>query len=179
MLRIEDTVMALVDVQGRLAEIMDDRDRLFDSLCRLVRGVRALGIPVVWAEQTPEKMGRTIDCLRELLPGQVPIAKSSFSCAGSKAFMDALAATGRRQVLLAGIEAHICVFQTAAELAGLGYRVEVVADAVSSRTARNREIGLQKSVRAGASLTSVEAALFELMRTADHPAFRDVLKIVK
>lgn len=175
----DGTVCLLIDVQGRLAEAMEGKERLFDNLCRLVRGLKALDVPIVWVEQLPGKMGRTIACLRDLLPGQAPVEKASFSCAGSATCMEALAATGRRQVLLAGIESHVCVCQTAIDLCGLGYQVEVVADAVSSRTAANRDLGLQRCARAGAGLTSVESALFELLGTAEHPAFRDVLRIVK
>jgi nicotinamidase-related amidase len=93
--------------------------------------------------------------------------------------MQALEGTARQQVLLAGIETHVCVYQTAAQLVQAGYAVEVAADAVSSRTALNREIGFEKIRAAGAALTCVETALFELLGTAEHPAFRDILKIVK
>lgn len=103
----------------------------------------------------------------------------SFSCCGEPRVLEALAALGRRQVLLAGIEAHVCVYQTAADLVEAGYEVEIVADAASSRTAANREIGLQKARDAGAIITCVETALFELLRSADAPQFKAILKLVK
>jgi nicotinamidase-related amidase len=90
-----------------------------------------------------------------------------------------LGKTGRKSVLMAGIEAHVCVYQTACDLIARGYRVEVVADAVSSRSPRNLQIGLERIRAAGGYVTCMEMALFELMRTSTHPAFRDILKLVR
>jgi len=175
----DNTVFVLVDVQGNLAQAMHGRAPLFRSLQILVRGVRALRIPVMWLEQIPEKLGPTIPELREHLDGLEPVPKRSFSAWGEPAFVSALSGAGRRQVLLAGIEAHVCVYQTARDLESNGYAVEIVADAVSSRTAENRRMGLQKARDAGARLTSVETCLFELLGTAEHPAFRTILGLVK
>jgi nicotinamidase-related amidase len=179
MLRLDAAVMVLIDVQGKLADAMFERDALLDSLRRLIQGVRTLGVPLLWTEQNPARMGPTVAPLRDLLQGLAPLGKMAFSCCGEASFVTALEATGRRQVLLAGIETHVCVWQTAADLRAVGYAVEVPADAVSSRTAASRLIGLERIRSAGAGVTSVETALFELMGTAEHPAFRDILKIVK
>jgi nicotinamidase-related amidase len=103
----------------------------------------------------------------------------SFSCCGEPAFLARLEALGRGQALLAGIETHVCVYQTAADLVARGCAVEVVADGVSSRTLDNKLIGLERIRGCGARLTSVETCLFELLRTAEHAAFREILKIVK
>lgn len=179
MLRLGNTLFLLVDVQGKLAHSMYDREALFANLQRLIRGVLVLELPILWMEQYPQGLGPTVPELAALLPGRQPIAKTSFSCCGSEAFLQALAATGRWQVLLAGIETHVCIYQTTVDLLALGYHVEVVADAVSSRTAQNREIGLQRVRAAGASLTSVEMALFELQRVAEGARFKELLRIVK
>ncbi len=179
MLTTNSTVLVLVDVQGKLAQLMDGKEALFQNLRKLVQGVQVLGVPIVWLEQNPAGLGPTIPELAELLHGQQPIAKVSFSCCGDGGFMTALRATGRKQVLLAGIEAHVCIYQTAADLLKLGYEVEVVADGVSSRTTANRGLALQKIQQLGARLTSVEMALFELLGKADGPAFKAMLKIVK
>lgn len=176
---IDDTVFVLVDVQGRLAEIMHEKDILFDNLQRLVKGMQLLKAPIIWMEQIPGKMGRTIPQLAALLTSDTPIAKSSFGCCGDETFMAKLTSLGRKHVVIAGIETHVCIYQTAAELVTHGYHVEVVADAVSSRAASNKQIALDRIKAAGARLTSVEMILFELMKTAEHPAFRDMLKIVK
>jgi len=161
---------------------------LVANLIKLIKGVKLLDIPIIWLEQNPDKMGQTIPEIRELLADQDPIAKMSFSCCGVEAFEDALVASGRRkQILIAGIETHVCVYQTAAELIRDGFSAEVVVDAVSSRTATDKELGIRKIQACGARssgsgqghITTVETALFELMRTAEHPAFRDMLKVVK
>lgn len=176
----ENTVLVLVDVQGRLAESMHDRDALYDNLQRLIKGMQALQVPIIWVEQIPEKMGATIPQVAALLTSEHPIRKTCFSCCGSEEFRNKLQALNRRQVVVAGIEAHVCIYQTAADLAKDGYAVEVVADAVSSRTLANKQIALQRiQGLAGAGVISVEMGLFELAKTAEHPAFRELLKIVK
>jgi nicotinamidase-related amidase len=179
MLEIKDTVFVLVDVQGSLAEAMHDKENLFRTLDRLIQGVQALGLPIVWLEQTPEKIGRTLSDIRRLMGAENPIRKECFSCAMNDEFMRALGKTGRKTVLMAGIEAHVCVYQTACDLIARGYRVEVVADAVSSRSPRNLQIGLDRIRAVGGQITTLETALFELMRTSTHPAFRDILKLVR
>ena len=179
MLKQDQTLLLLIDIQGKLAELMHGKEDLYQNLRRITMGAKALNLPILWLEQIPEKMGPTITELRELLPTEQPIPKKSFSCCGEPAFMSKLQATGRKQVMLAGIEAHVCVFQTAADLLQLGYEVHVVADAVSSRTPSNRQTGLDRIRNAGGEITSVESALFELTRTAEHPAFRDLLKIIR
>jgi nicotinamidase-related amidase len=176
---IDNTVFILVDVQGKLAQVMHEKEALFDNLQRLIKGMQILKVPMIWMEQTPEKMGRTTTLIASLLPEEKPISKSSFSCCGCEAFVQKLESTGRKRVIVAGIEAHICIYQTAWDLVKRGYEVEVVADAVSSRVLSNKQIALDKIKACGAQLTSVEMVLFDLMQTADHPVFRDMLKIVK
>ncbi len=180
MLFIEDTMLVIVDVQGKLAQLMADKEELFANLERLIRGADVLELPILWTEQYPKGLGPTIQPLAELLaPTRQPMPKVSFSCCGCPAFVEALQATGRRQVLLAGIETHVCVYQTTADLLSAGYEVQVMGDAVSSRTARNREIGLQRMRDLGAAVTSVEMALFELQRVARGDRFRALARIVR
>ncbi len=179
MLSVENTVLVIVDVQGKLARLMYEKEALFDNLQRLIKGAQILEIPILWMEQNPKGLGPTIPEVARHLTNIEPISKLSFSCCGSDRFKQALKKSKRKQVLLAGIETHVCVYQTSRELLGLGYRVEVVADAVSSRTAQNRDIGLGKIRDAGAALTSTETALFELLRVAEGEKFKEILKIVK
>lgn len=179
MLDAANTVLTVIDVQGKLAEAMFEKDLLFENLRRAIAGAKALGIPILWAEQNPSRMGATVPAVAELLAGLTPIPKMAFSCCGEPLYAHALQATGRRHVILCGIEAHVCVCQTALDLMTQGYSAHVLGDAVSSRSPRNREIGLHRMAQAGATVSCVEMALFELMRTAEHPAFRDVLRIVK
>ena len=173
------TILVLIDVQEKLAPLMHERDACVGAMSQLLKGATALRVPVIWMEQLPEKMGETIPELREVLAGLTPIAKGAFSCCGEPAFRDALRTSGCTHVLLAGIESHVCVYQTAADLLTDGFKVKVIADAVSSRTAANRQAGLDAARAAGAGIATVEMILFELMRDSAHPAFRDILKIVK
>lgn len=178
-MKTEDTALVIIDVQDKLTSVMHGKAELVGNLVRLVQGAQALKIPIVWLEQIPEKMGPTIPELKELLAGLTPISKKCFSCAASSEFTDSLSRLKRKHVILAGIETHVCVYQTARDLQAKGYAVEVVSDAVSSRTEHNWRIGLRRAEAAGARITSVEMALFELLGTSEHPAFRDMLKIVK
>jgi len=178
MLERDSTVLVLVDYQERLLPAIDRRADILEAAVKLTRGAQALGVPIVHTEQYPRGLGPTAPELAELLTAE-PIEKLSFGCCGEPAFLDALAALGRKQAVLAGIEAHVCVYQTAVGLLDAGYDVHVVTDAVSSRTQENRAIGLQKMRDAGAGVTSVETALFELLRVAGGPEFKAVIQIVK
>ncbi len=179
MITTEDTALVLVDVQGRLAQSMHNKKDLFENLKTMVKGAHVLGVPILWAEQNPDGLGPTIPEIAELLTNQSPVSKFSFSCCGCDQFLKDLQALNCKNILIVGIEAHVCVYQTAADLTKLRYHVQVVADAVSSRTAENKQIGLQKSKAAGAILTSTETALFELLKEARGDRFKQIIHLVK
>ncbi|MDT8449858.1 MAG: hydrolase [Wenzhouxiangellaceae bacterium] len=177
--RQDDSVLVVVDVQGRLARLMHESEAMIRQQQILISACRTLAIPVVWAEQLPDKLGDTVDELQTPLEGLEPCAKSSFGCWGDATLRGRIEETGRRQVLLCGIETHVCVWQTAAALIDAGYGVHVIADAVSSRSAFNRDIGFRRLERAGAHLSNVEMVLFELMVDATHERFREVTRLLK
>jgi len=179
MFTIENTLLVIVDVQGKLANMMHEKEQLFENLQRIIKGVQVLDLPILWLEQYPQGLGPSIPEIVDLLSGQVPIEKTCFSGYMNENFVEALKATGRNDVLLVGIETHVCIYQTAIDLLSQGYGVEVVVDAVSSRTAENKEIGLQKMQDAGAGLTCVEMALFELLQVAEGEKFKAINRIVK
>ncbi len=179
MLSKDNTVLVVIDVQEKLMRVMHERDALVTNLEKLVQGANALGLPIIWLEQNPRGLGPTVPEVARHLDGRAPIEKLSFSCCGTQAFQGALDSLGRNQVLLCGIEAHVCVYQTARDLLDSGREVEVVADAVSSRVAENKAIALRKIESAGGKLSCVEMALFELLGAAEGDAFKAVLKIVK
>jgi nicotinamidase-related amidase len=179
MLKIQNTTLLVVDIQGKLAESMHEKELLFKNTQKLIRGIQVLGIPILWVEQNPRGLGPTIPEIADLLAPIQPISKMSFSCCGSDRVVQALETLNRKQTLIVGIETHVCVYQTAVNLMDLGYEVQVVTDAVSSRDMKNKEIGLQKMRDAGAGLTSVETALFELLKVAEGKQFKEILKIVK
>jgi nicotinamidase-related amidase len=178
-LKLDETVLVVIDVQGKLAQIMHERNRLFNSLEVLIRGAKLLGLPILLTEQVPEKLGSTVPEVRELLSDSEAMSKNSFSCLRDGVFRERLEALGRCNVILAGIETHVCVYQTSRDLLELGYRVEVVTDAVSSRSAENRSIGLTRMKSEGAYLTSVEMVLFELQEVATGERFRGLAKLIK
>ncbi|WP_372678673.1 hydrolase [Desulfosarcina sp.] len=179
MLKRENALLLIVDVQGKLAHLMHEKERLFDNLQKLIKGIQVLGMPVLWVEQNPIGLGPTIPEVADLLPDSRPIDKMSFSSCRNDRFLQALKALDRSQVLIAGIETHICVYQTAVDLVKMGLEVQVMTDAVSSRTPENKAIGLQRMRDAGAGWTSVETALFELLGVAEGETFKALLKIVK
>jgi nicotinamidase-related amidase len=174
-----DTALLMVDIQEKLLRAMHGREELVLRARQLAQGAGVLGVPVLCTEQNPKGLGSTVPEITACLPGVRPIAKFSFSCCASEEFMQALARMGRRHVIMAGIETHVCVYQTATDLLAAGYKVEVAADACSSRTPENKQIGLEKCRRAGVAVTSVETALFELLKVAEGPLFKQILNIVK
>lgn len=179
MLASDQAVLVVIDMQGKLAQSMYGKEMLFQNVQRIIKGAQVLGIPILLTEQNPKGLGPTIPEIADLVPNLPRIPKFSFSCCADERFARELSALQRRQVLLAGIESHVCLYQTAVELVTHGYEVHVVADAVSSRTVENRDIGLQKMRDAGASITSVETALFELLKVAEGYEFKQIIGIVK
>ncbi|MGF1703843.1 hydrolase [Photobacterium makurazakiensis] len=179
MLKANNTALVIVDVQGKLAQIMDQRDELFHNLETMVKGANILELPIIWVEQIPEKLGSTIPQLSDHLQNHAPIAKNSFSCYREPKFIEALEKADCNNILIVGIEAHICVYQTVRQLLDANYHVEVVTDAVSARNAKNKQIAIHKMEQAGASLTSTEMVLFELQEVAEGERFKQILNIVK
>ena len=179
MLNPKNTALVIIDVQGRLARIMQKADDLFKNLAMLIKGARLLEVPIIWMEQLPDKLGSTVTEVSEHLDGLQPISKGVFSCGQNDEFNATLDEINPENVVLAGIETHVCVYQSAMDLLKKNYNVEVVADATSTRLEHNKEIGLEKIRRAGGQITSVETALFELQGKATGNQFKQLIKIIK
>ncbi len=180
MLEQQNTILVCIDIQENLAKAMFDRERLVANSCKLISGFTVLNMPILWTEQNPDRLGATLPEIAAVMPaGARPVSKMSFSCCGSEDFVQALKSRRRTDVLLIGIETHICVLQTAMDLLGLGFRVQVAADCVCSRTPENNAVGIERMRSMGVQITSVETALFELLRTAAAPRFREIAKIIK
>jgi nicotinamidase-related amidase len=179
MLRTKDTVLIVVDMQEKLTRAMYNRESLVKSAAQIVSGAKILEVPVIWTEQNPNGLGSTVPEIRQSLEGTQPIVKFSFSCCGNREFMGALDTLDRKQVLILGVECHVCVYQTVIDLIEKGYEVSVVSDAVSSRTLENKIVGLERVKQSGALITSAEMALFELLKVADGAQFKQILKVVK
>lgn len=174
-----DAVLVIVDIQGNLAQAMFGKENLFANAVKLIKGVKALNIPIIITEQIPQKLGKTLPQIAGEIEEFNPIAKESFSCWDEQIFKEKLDSLSRKHVVLIGIECHVCVYQTALDLIANGYHVHLVADSVSSRTPENRQIGIEAMKSAGARITGTEMVLFEMLRTAADPKAKDFFKIVK
>jgi nicotinamidase-related amidase len=169
--------LLVIDVQEKINAVMADQEHM-PRITVLVDACSALGVPVIATEQYPKGLGSTVRGLANCLL-DTPISKDTFSCAREPAVRSTLEAVGRRQVIVTGIETHVCVLQTAIDLGRAGYEVHVPHDAVNSRRVADREWALRRMQAAGAVITSTESALFELLERCDTEDFRTVAKMVK
>jgi len=176
------TVLVVVDMQEPFLSVIHERERLTENVTLLCRAATTLGIPAVATVQYASRMGGVVPAIAEALGSRAdvePLDKMCFSCAGSPDFLAALEATGHRQVLLCGVETHICVSQTAHDLLHAGYQVHVAADAVSSRTLERHKLGMERIRDAGARACAAEAAVYEWLQEAGTPEFKEILKLVR
>lgn len=180
LLRRDGVFLMVIDVQQPLMQIIWERERTLGNILLLMRAAHILGIPTIVTAQNRERLG---DLCPEVLdaasPGHPVLNKITFSCMRDGSIANAVDRLGRRQALLCGVETHVCVHQTAADLLAAGYEVHVAADAVSSRRELNWEMGLRRMERAGVTVTTAEMALYEIMERAGTPEFREVLRLVR
>jgi nicotinamidase-related amidase len=179
MLNLENSVLVIIDIQGKLLNVMSEKEALLENAQKLIKGAQLLGVPIVVTEQNPRGLGPTQPELAQLLANVSALPKMCFSCSQDKGFSEAFSKLKRRQVLLCGIEMHICVYETALELLSQGYEVQIVTDVVSSRSAANKAVAISRLQSEGAKLTSTEMLLFELLRTAENPNFKEISRIIK
>jgi len=168
------TALVVIDVQEAFAKAVERFDDVVTRTAILVRGAKVLGLPVLVTEQYPRGLGDTVEPIREALEDVERLPKTVFSAVRA----DGFDLQGRDQALVCGIETHVCVNQTVHDLLGGGVEAHVAVDAVGSRTAANRELGLRKMEKSGAILTSVETALFELLGEAGTDEFKTIQKLV-
>jgi nicotinamidase-related amidase len=178
-LNTDNTVLLLIDFQERLFPVMHDKEKLLGNLLKLVKGIQVLEVPIIITEQYPRGLGPTIPEIKELIPGIKPVEKVCFDCNDEATFGEALGALKRRQVLVAGIEAHICVYQTAMSLARAGFEVQVAVDCIASRDPENKRVALSRMEAAGICPTTNEMALFELLKVAKGDKFKQISAIIK
>jgi len=179
MLNPQTTALLVIDVQGKLARSVQSSEEVIANIRCMVQGAKILGVPVVWIEQYPQGLGETVSEIAELLGDFTPLSKTTFSCCGSDQVMDELNRLDRKQLLVCGIETHVCVYQSVAKLLERGFQVELITDAVSSRLVKNRELGISKMSSLGAGLTGTEMALFELAGDSANDCFSEILQLVK
>ena len=175
--------LILIDIQDKVIAPIGDKSRLIEVIARLVRIARRLDVPITVTEHCPDGLGPTVEALRrELEPDMQVFQKRHFSCVADAALhhhLEDIRDLGRGQVVIAGIESHVCVAQTALDLILDGYQVFVVADAVASRSRVSRALALHRLRQAGAAIVDSEMVLFEWLETAGTPEFRDLLPMIK
>ncbi len=171
--------LVIIDIQERLLPAIDGQARVVQNSLRMIQGAVILGLPLFATEQYRKGLGPTVPEIAQAVPGFSPLQKLTFSACGASDFVQQLQAKGVSQVLLCGIETHVCVCQSALDLLDQAFRVFVVADAVASRAPENHHLGLERTRDAGAILVSTEMALFELLGAAGTEEFKQVLSLVK
>jgi nicotinamidase-related amidase len=169
--------LLVVDMQEKLLAVMPDREQVVANAVRLIRGAAALSVPVWGTEQYPRGLGPTAASIAELIP-HCPTKMTFQSCAVPQ-ILEQFYGRHIRHVTVVGLEAHVCVAQTALEILDLGFRVQVAADAVASRNTFDRDVALRRIEQAGAVISTTEAVLFEWLETADRPEFKTVSALVK
>jgi isochorismate hydrolase len=176
LLRGDDALLVVIDMQERLLPVIAERERVIENVLKLVKFAPIIGLPIVFTEQ--QNLGETNPEIRAALGVGQPITKLEFDCFRSRAFTDRIRHLKRNTLIIAGIEAHICVAQTALH-ALADYTVHVVSDAISSRSPHNREVSLDRMGKAGVTITSTEMVIYELLGKAGSDQFREALKLVK
>ena len=179
MITVDEAVLLMIDMQNKLLPVMNDRESLVQNISHLIRGCQLLGVPLLYSEQYPQGLGRTTPEILQWLPSDGCVEKIVFSAFREPLFREKLERAGRKKVIIAGIESHVCVVQTALDLLANGYEVFAPVDAVSSRTDANRRIGLSLMERAGGVLTSVEAVVFQLFERAGGDAFKEFQRMIR
>ena len=176
LIKPEQCVLVLVDVQERLVPAIAEKESVVNNIVRLAKFSRIIHLPVLLTEQ--EKLGDTLPEISGVIPEVQAVKKVHFNCFGSEVFREKIKEPDAKVLILAGIEAHICVLQTA--LSGLSeFKVHVVSDAISSRSVHNREVALTRMVQTGVTITSTETLIYELLEKAGTPAFKETLQLVK
>ncbi len=174
-------VLIVIDVQEKLCAAMDQTalQHLTRNAGILLESAKELVLPVIFTEQYAKGLGPTLGELRQRVPATPSIEKLTFSCCGNEAFVKQLKASGRTQVIVSGMETHVCVLQTVIELLADGFDVHVVKDAVLSRSSDNKQTAIEAMVLAGAVPTSTESVVFQLLKIAGTDSFKRLSKLVK
>ena len=179
MLSTDNTLLLLIDFQTRLMPAIDHHEELAEKAETMIRGCRMLDVPILTTQQYTKGLGDTLPALKNALGEFREIEKITFSCYRNPEFIAKLEETGRKNIVVTGIEAHICVQQTVLDLLENGYSVYVIADCIGSRSAKDLACAEIRMQQAGAVITTMESVLFEFMVSADHPKRKEISNLVK
>ncbi len=175
----DDTVLLIIDIQDRLAAVMDEREMVVRNTTHLIELSKLFDIPLVLTEQYPKGLGPTVSEIRDALKEYQPIEKLTFSCCGAEGFLEAIKKTNRKKVLVTGMETHICVLQTCLDLLDEGLEVYLIADALTSRRPYDKSIALDMLREAGGMVTTTEAVLFQVLKKAGTEEFKIISRRIK
>ncbi len=178
-MRREDAVMVAIDYQSKIMPAMYNPEELTEKAVRFITGLKALNIPMIVTQQYTKGLGETIEPIANALGDFNPIEKNTFSACGCQEFMDELEKTGRKTVLMIGIEGHVCVEQTTLDLIAKGYTVFLITDCIQSRDKKNTKIARERMIQSGAIVTNYESALYEMLETSKAPEFKAISAAVK
>lgn len=178
-INVEDTVFCLVDVQDRLYPFMTNKDEVEKNLVTLISGLKLHKVPFIVNEQYKKGIGETIPSVRELVEEYPHFEKLTFSCCKNEPTLEAIKATNKKVVIVAGIETHVCVLQTCIDLLEEGLQPVLVTDCCTSRKQNDTDVAIQRLIQAGVIPTTYESLLFELTVNSKHPKFKEISKLVK
>jgi nicotinamidase-related amidase len=179
LLRKKNTGLIVVDVQKNLVPVMGQKERVIDNIIKLLELAKLFSLPIITTEQYPKWLGTTLPEIIENMPAYDPITKLHFDCCEVDTFNESLDAKGVKNMIVTGVETHICIFQTCVSLLEKGYHIQVPQDAVTSRTEENWRVGLGLIQAAGATITSTEAIIYQVLQKAGTKEFKQMLKFVK
>ena len=179
LLERDDSGLLIIDVQEKLMDVMGQDRRVIDNIIRLLQLARIFDLPTILTEHYPKWLGPTLPALVDALPSYDPIHKMHFNCCDADGFKERLDAVGVENIIVAGVESHICIFQTCVSLLERGYNVHVPQDAVDSRTEENWRVGLRLMERAGALITATETVIYQILKKAGTKEFKKMLKIMR
>lgn len=175
----EDTVAVVVDIQEKLVPHIHEHDRLLENCRILISGLQVLNVPLIVTEQYSKGLGTTVEPIRQALNDYSPVEKMSFSCCGSEEFLKHLQETGKKFVIVCGMEAHVCVLQTCLDLSAQGFHPVLIEDCVSSRKPNDKQVAIERMRQWGITISTYESILFELCKVAGTEMFKAISRLVK
>ncbi|MBI5403315.1 MAG: hydrolase [Ignavibacteriae bacterium] len=178
-IRKEDTIAVVIDVQKRLYPFISGNEKLTENIVKLIKGLKAIGIEILVTTQYVKGLGDTIEPVKVALGEYTHMEKISFSCCGDDNFISAVKKSGKKNVIVCGIESHVCVLQTVIDLLEKGYRPVLIEDCVSSRSLNDKKIAVERMRQEGALISTYESILFELLEISGTVTFKEISKIVK
>ena len=176
----ENSLLVVVDVQQKLMNVMSNSEKCLAKVRLLANALSLMNVPVIVTEQYPKGLGPTVDTVKEVLNAETPfVEKSAFSCCGADEFNSKIVDADRKNIILCGVESHVCVLQTAVALLAKGYNVLLAADAASSRNEADKDLALSYLRHSGVSVLSTESIIFALLKDSKHPSFKAVSALLK